>query len=183
MEGTELLLAEREIRQVVLRYCRGVDRGDAELIRDCYHDGATDVHGHYRGGGREFADYVVPVLAQRYAATTHAVHGSLIEWEGQAAHVETYFVACHLSTEPAGQAHLYVFVGRYADLFDNRGDGWRIAHRVVLRDWSVRQPVPEGALARELTEAEAFVAGRRDRDDLAYPEAFARRLAEQRSSE
>jgi hypothetical protein len=67
------LLAEKEIRQVLFRYCRGVDRGDAELIASCYHEGAIDVHGKYRGDGREFGAYAVSVLNQRYQATMHAM--------------------------------------------------------------------------------------------------------------
>jgi hypothetical protein len=176
-----ILADEREIRRVVLRYCRGVDRGDVDLIRSCYHPGSTDAHGNYRGDGQAFADYVVPVLEQRYAVTTHAVHDSLIDLAGASAHVETYFVAYHLSVEPIEQAHLYVFGGRYVDRFERRSD-WRIADRVVIRDWSVRHAVPADALDREVTEAQVFRAGRRDREDLAYPEAFARALSERREN-
>jgi hypothetical protein len=173
----QVLADEREIRRVVLRYCRGVDRGDVELIRSCYHPGSTDVHGNYRGDGRAFADYVVPVLGKRYAATTHAVHDSLIELEDASAHVETYFVAYHLSAEPIDQAHLYVFGGRYVDRFERRASGWAISDRVVVRDWTVRHPLPPDDIRRELDAAQVFHAGRRDRDDLAYPEAFHRWLA------
>ena len=174
----QVLADEREIRRVVLRYCRGVDRGDVELIRSCYHPGSTDVHGNYRGDGRAFADYVVPVLAERYAATTHAVHDSLIDLDGATAHVETYVVAYHLSVEPIEQAHLYVFGGRYVDRFERRDADWRIADRIVLRDWSIRHPVAEDALGRELDEARVFRPGLRSRDDLGYPEALARWLSD-----
>jgi hypothetical protein len=174
--GLRQLLDEREIRRVVLRYCRGVDRGDVELIRSCYHPGSTDTHGRYDGDGQAFADYVVPVLAERYTATMHAVHDSLIELDGPQAHVDTYFVAYHVSVEPADQAHLYVFGGRYVDRFERRDTGWRIAARVVVRDWSIRHPITPEALERELAEGRAFEAGRRDREDLGYPAAFARWL-------
>jgi hypothetical protein len=174
----QVLADEREIRQMILRYCRGVDRGDRELIRSCYHPDSTDVHGNYRGDGQAFADYVVPVLAERYAATTHAVHNMLIDLDGSTAHVETYFVAYHLSAEPTEQAHLYVFGGRYADRFERRETGWRIADRIVVRDWSVRHPIAPDTLAREWDAAQVFHRGRRDRDDLGYPQALGRRLAD-----
>ena len=37
MGDVQLLLAEREVKNVVLRYCRGVDRMDLALVRSCYH--------------------------------------------------------------------------------------------------------------------------------------------------
>ena len=41
-EKVQILLDERDIREVLLRYCRGVDRCDAELISSCYHADAVD---------------------------------------------------------------------------------------------------------------------------------------------
>jgi hypothetical protein len=42
-----ILLAERDIRGVLARYCRGIDRGDYDLVRD-YHSDAIDEHGDVR---------------------------------------------------------------------------------------------------------------------------------------
>jgi hypothetical protein len=172
----QTLLDEREIGRVLLRYCRGVDRGDVEMVRDCYHPGSIDVHGRYSGDGPAFADYAVSVLSERYAATTHHIGTALIELDGDSAHVDTCFVAYHLSVEPIDQAHLYVFSGRYVDRFSRRADQWRIDARVVVRDWSIRHPVPPDALARELEEAKSFISGRRDAGDLGYPDAYSRWL-------
>jgi SnoaL-like domain len=174
--GLQTLLAEREIGRVLLRYCRGVDRGDAEMIRDCYHPGAVDVHGRYSGDGPAFGDYAVGVLTRRYAATTHHIGAPLIELDGDSAHVDTYVVAYHLSVDPLGQAHLYVFGGRYVDRFSRRDGRWRIDARAVVRDWTIRHPVPPDALHRELEEAKSFALGRRDREDLGYPDAYSRWL-------
>jgi len=53
MSDVQLLLAEREIKNVVLRYCRGVDRMDLALVRSCYHPDADDHHGDFAGGVNE----------------------------------------------------------------------------------------------------------------------------------
>src|SRR4051812_2291046 len=45
-----LLLAERLITRVLMRYCQGVDRRDWEMVRSCYHDDAVDNHGAFVGG-------------------------------------------------------------------------------------------------------------------------------------
>jgi hypothetical protein len=39
-----LLAAEREIRAALARYCRGIDRMEAELVRSVYHPDAHDDH-------------------------------------------------------------------------------------------------------------------------------------------
>lgn len=172
MADLETLLAEREIRQILFRYCHGIDRGDARLVESCYHDGAQDVHGKYRGDGKAFGAYAVGVLSGRYAATSHTLGQSLCDVDGDSAHVETYVVAYHLSAEPAQDAHLYVFGGRYVDRFERRDGVWLIATRVVVRDWSVRHALSAEELARQVAEAPAFDGGRRDAGDLGNRAAF-----------
>jgi hypothetical protein len=51
--------AAEAIRQAVLRYCRGVDRLDAELMLSAYHDGATDDHGVFAGSAADLCARVV----------------------------------------------------------------------------------------------------------------------------
>jgi hypothetical protein len=42
------------ITDVHLRYRRGIDRMDWDLVRSCYHPGATDDHGPFRGSVEQF---------------------------------------------------------------------------------------------------------------------------------
>lgn len=51
------LLDQSEIRDVHLRYCRGVDRCDWDLVRSCYYAEAIDEHGFYRGGIDGFIEW------------------------------------------------------------------------------------------------------------------------------
>src|SRR5436190_5706644 len=95
MEGAlRELLDERAIRNVVLTYCRGVDRMDRELVRSCYHDDATEVHGSFTGTIDGYLDWVWHVLS-RYERTQHFVGNLLIELRADRAHVETYGLASH----------------------------------------------------------------------------------------
>lgn len=174
MKGVDALLAEREIREVLARYCRGIDRGDVELVRECYHVDALDEHGRYRGDGRAFAEHAVAVLGDRYVSTMHALHQSLVEFDDAGAHVETYFVAYHAAAEPANERHLYVFGGRYVDRFTRRDGRWRIAHRVVVRDWSRRATYSDDEWAVEQAAGAAFVPPVRSREDVGYPAAMRR---------
>lgn len=156
------LVAKREIEDVVLRYCRGIDRMDRELVRSCYHPDATDEHGSFRGGVDEFLDWVFRLLA-RYESTQHFVGNALIDLAGDAAVAETYGVAWHRSPDPRPQWNL-VTGFRYVDRFERRRDaGWRIARRIAVTEWS-RIDDPE----RRWSPPPGLRTGRRDRSDALY---------------
>ena len=50
------LVDRQAIHDVILRYCRGVDRMDRELLLAAYHSDAIDDHGLFVGGPAAFAD-------------------------------------------------------------------------------------------------------------------------------
>ncbi|MET0378059.1 MAG: nuclear transport factor 2 family protein [Spongiibacteraceae bacterium] len=41
------VIAHIEIRQALVRYCRGVDRSDEAMIRSAFHEDAIDEHGAF----------------------------------------------------------------------------------------------------------------------------------------
>lgn len=53
------LLDEKTIRELLARYCRGVDRCDSALIASCFHPDARDDHGNWLSRGDEVADHIV----------------------------------------------------------------------------------------------------------------------------
>jgi SnoaL-like domain len=160
------LLDEREIRDVLMRYCRGIDRMDRALVRSCYHHGATDSHGSFDGTVDEFLTWVWRVLG-RYTSTMHFLGNVLVEHvAADAARVETYGIAFH-RTDGGDERSNLVTGFRYVDDFTRRDvDGapaWRIARRTAVTEW-VRVaraedtwPIPEGT-----------ITGRRDRRDPVY---------------
>jgi len=161
-EAMAELVAKREIEEVVLRYCRGIDRMDRELVRSCYHPDASEEHGSFYGGVEEFLDWVFRLLA-RYETTMHFVGNVLIELAGDAAVAESYGVAWHRSSDPRPQWNLTTGF-RYLDRFERRGDtGWRIARRIAVTEWS-RVDTPE----HRFTPASGHRRGRRDRGDALY---------------
>jgi hypothetical protein len=125
---------ERAIRQVLLRYSRGIDRRDAELVRSCYHEDATDSHGRFYGTRDEFVEWVIPQLG-RYASTSHFLMNMLIESDGDSALSETYATAYHWADDEADTRGNYIVGFRYIDRFARRHGEWRIAERVVALDW------------------------------------------------
>lgn len=135
---SRMRLADREeIREVLARYFRGVDRRDWDLVRSCYHDDATDEHGSlFQGKAADFIDWVSVWIAETFAVTMHIGGQSLIDLDGEAANVETYAIAMHRTSadETGGQVDLTV-AARLVDRFERRAGRWRIAHRRLIDDW------------------------------------------------
>src|SRR5439155_24900468 len=102
-DSLQLLLDRQAVADVVLRYCRGIDRLDLELVRACYHPDATDEHGTFTGTRDEYVSWVAGVL-ERFTGTMHVVSNQLIGVDGDRAHSETYGVAYHWG-EPLADHH------------------------------------------------------------------------------
>ncbi len=132
-------LADREaIREVLARYCRGIDRCDMTLLKSVYWPEATDDHGTFNGNAWQFAEYVVPALKQM-KQTMHQISNVTIDLDGTCANVETYCVAYHLVAGENGDQEMVVG-GRYVDRFERRDGEWRIAARVYVMDWNQNGP-------------------------------------------
>jgi hypothetical protein len=163
-DALQRLLDDRAIRDVLLRYCRGIDRIDLDLVRACYWPDAVDDHGAFRGG---VDDYLVWIgrLLPRYGVTTHSLTNTLVEWPGPdgIAHVETYGVADHQT--PGGPPELNLTIAfRYLDRFERRNGEWRIADRRCTTEW-VRVNDPGSAFPVD----DRFPrGGRGDRSDPVY---------------
>ena len=158
----EDLLARQEIADVILRYARGIDRLDLELVRSCYHPDAYDDHGAFKGSVDEFVDAAGSFL-QRWTATQHFMGNMLIEVDGSVAKAETYAVAYHRREAEDGTGKDDVMGIRYVDRFEQRGGDWKIAHRVVVTEWRRVDPV-KGAKGR----GQVGVWGRRDATDAIH---------------
>jgi hypothetical protein len=126
-----------EIQQVLYRYCRAVDRGDEALLSSVYHPGAVDRHGAYQGTGEAFAAMLVSSMDRAPRVGQHHITNVLIELDGDAADVESYFLALHpLGDSSSGEASHVPVTGRYLDRFERRDGAWKIADRTVVLDWS-----------------------------------------------
>jgi hypothetical protein len=126
------LQAREDIRTVLYRYCRAVDRGDKELLKSCYHPDGRDDHSFFSGLGWDLADYVIPILAQ-LELSIHSLSNPMIDLQGDRAFVETHWSVIHRIkrgwklTDMCDQ-------GRYLDEFECRNGEWKILNRVMVID-------------------------------------------------
>lgn len=160
----QALLDHQAIRDVVLRYCRGIDRLDLELVRGCYHPDATDDHGSFLGTRDEYVEWVGGVL-MRYTGTMHVVANQLVELDGDVARSETYGVAYHHGDPPADQRRNFTTGFRYVDRFERRDGEWRIATRVAVREWTHTVTAEQQVIIPPERDDRR---GQRDRTDAVY---------------
>jgi hypothetical protein len=160
----QALLDRQAIRDVVLRYCRGIDRLDLELVRACYHPDATDDHGTFRGTRDEYVAWVGTVL-RRFSGTMHLVGNQLVELAGDVARSETYGVAYHHGDPPDDHRCNFTTGFRYVDRFERRDGEWRIATRVAVREWTHTVTAEQQLIIPPEREGRR---GQRDRTDAVY---------------
>jgi hypothetical protein len=158
------VVAQQEIRDVLIRYTRGIDRMDVELVTSSYHPDAHDDHGAFQGGIDAFIDWLRSGVWSYYDTTTHFIGNQLVEVAGDVAHAESYCVAYHRrSTREDEVGHDLVIGLRYVDRMERRDGEWRIADRRCVFDWSRRDPI-----VGEWQLPEQALRGRRDRNDPVY---------------
>ena len=139
-DALQCLLDKREIEELVLRYCRAVDRHDWDALRRLYHDDAIDDHGKLFKGPA--ADYVrwLPTMMAKLRTSAHRVTNHSIVVRGDVAEGEVYIVAHHVKVEPSGGEVQIRTGGRYLDRYTRRDGAWKFQHRMAVMDWNEVQP-------------------------------------------
>jgi len=128
-----------QVTDVPLRYARGVDRRDWELVRSCFGDDAFVDGTRSTGPVDAYLSELRPGV-ERWVATMHVMANQIVSIDGDRATLETYAVAFHWAAAPAGAPspdNLIVGV-RYHDEMARRDGRWVITRRVVSGDWQVQ---------------------------------------------
>lgn len=162
------LIDKQEIREALMRYCRGMDRGDATLALSAFHPDAMDNHTGFDAGVAERIPRVTELAKTAVKWTMHTISNHYIEVDGNKAASEAYLVAYH-RVPHGGHEIDWTLGARYLDRFERRGGEWRIAHRTVVHDWSTSAPVlPHPTGLMQATYLEKSHQGKRSKDDLSY---------------
>jgi hypothetical protein len=157
------LIDKQALHELVLTYCRAIDRRDFVLVRSLYHDDAIDDHGSmFQGGPDEYVAWL-PKMMANFEATVHSISNALFVVAGDRAQGELYSVAYHRTHPPA--ARDIVAGGRYLDHYERRDGAWRFARRALALDWCRIDAVSEAAYAELAASAPA---GRAGADDPSY---------------
>lgn len=164
----EEFLAKEEIRDVLMRYGRGVDRADADLLRTCYHPGAIEEHGStYSGPIEPYLEGAIPRI-RKMGTLAHYICNIHISLEGDKAYVESYLLTFARFEKDDKQFDTFTG-GRICDRFENRGGEWRIAHRKMAFDWNHDMPAQETWCLGLFNPADPrMVMGQKGEGDLSY---------------
>jgi hypothetical protein len=156
------LVDETAIRNLHLRYCRGIDRMDWDLVRSCFHEDAQADYGGFKGDLDAFMAYAKQGVIFQY--TMHFVGNQLVDIDGDIAWAERYTRAFHrvlpTAQSPAMDWNMNL---RYIDRLARSGGEWRIVDRVMITEAMTTasvEAVPDFAAA--------FNVGVRGREDLSY---------------
>jgi hypothetical protein len=153
-----------EIRECMMRYARGMDRRDRELLRSAYHDGAVDDHVGFIGEVDDFIDWAFAYHSTQTRYQHYLLNHS-VELNGDEAHAETYYLFVGTDREPAN--HVTVSGGRYVDRLERRDGRWAIAVRVCVVEWNAESTslITDEVIAMM---ADSMKVARHDRTDPSY---------------
>jgi ketosteroid isomerase-like protein len=128
------LLDKQAIKEVLLRYARGVDRCDREALASVFFPDAVVVRGDRETSAVDLPDRFLARAREIYDSCFHQVTNFLITIDGDRARSEAYVVA--ISTYHEGDREFQRSRGlRWIDQFERRAGEWRIVHRVAVGDW------------------------------------------------
>jgi ketosteroid isomerase-like protein len=154
------LVNRQAILDCLLRCARGIDRLDEQLVLSAFHDDAVDYHNSHTGNPAEFVAWFW-ARQERRISCQHYITNSTIDFDGDVAHVETYFLA---TNRQQGEESMDLSGGRYVDRFERRGGEWKIAVRQVVPEWKLT-----GDCSRTVSALVQQQAGHsRDRSDVSY---------------
>ena len=134
-KALEALIAKDEIRDLVMAYCRAIDRKDFDMLETLYHPGAGDEHGCNPTGTA--AEFFTVLRATTGPAITlhHNITNHYIKVDGDRAEGEAYLVGYHVIERDDGVRYGFLLGGRYLDRYERRGGVWKFSHRQVAADW------------------------------------------------
>ena len=162
------LLDERDIREVLMRYCTGVDRCDRELIVGCFHPDALDDHGSWICIGSQIADLITQRLRPGEDSAMHFLGNVRVEVQGDTAFAESYLLAFRAFQKDA-KPYTRTRALRFVDRLERRKGEWRISERVAVDDWNRVDEV-----VQEQPESTKFRYGSKNREDPVYAIRFGR---------
>lgn len=167
----ETMLARQDINDCIMRYARGIDRGDVDLLLSCYWDDAHEIHGPaYNGPAVPYLREAAKRMKVNKPVMQHFIGNVHIDLDADpdVAWVESYILTFARFAKD-GTDYDTLTGARAHDRFERRNGEWRIAHRQAVFDWNSDRPSTETwCLGLFDTAHPDMVMGAKAPDDLTY---------------
>lgn len=127
------LVQKNKITENLMKYCRGQDRKELELVKSTYWPDATDNHGSFVGNGHDFCEMAYEGQKKSGHSAIHHCSNVLIELLGNQAKCESAFL--YVMIHPTRNVTQFL-AGRYKDLCEQRDGEWKVLRRTCIFDWA-----------------------------------------------
>lgn len=156
------LLAREQIRQLLYRYPRGLDRLDRDILLSIGHESATvEFRGMFSGSWEKFVDWLMSAHSTMLY-NRHTIGNILMEVQGAVAVSETTATANLLVRRQDGRIEDRTVHSRYLDRWRLDAGRWSLAHRLTLRDLRCVRLMTEQELAASTEYVHAADVGKSD---------------------
>jgi ketosteroid isomerase-like protein len=143
-DAVKAMLDERAINRLVLDYAEAVDRLDEPLLRRIFTADAVLEGPGWRFEGIEQICTIFPIMKDSFVSSWHATHQQTIHLNGDSATGETYCAGRHLQKGGYADNQLLTMIIRYHDSFVRLAEGWRMASRKEIVDWTEITTIQSG---------------------------------------
>lgn len=138
-QNLQAMIDKGEVKDLIYRMARGLDRIDETLLRSVFHHEATLDFGPgvFQGSSNDYIHWAIGVMNQ-VRSSHHMITNIQTTLEGDIALTESYCHAHFRMDKPTGRED--IFIGsRYLDRFERHPAGpsgvWKVMHRKQIIDW------------------------------------------------
>ena len=127
----ERIRAELDCTRLLHAYGRAVDWQDRDGLAGLFWPDARIDLGFFTGGGAEAIEFLL-ANAARSQRRFHATSNIMLRIDGASAFADSCCMTHAVGELEAGGLGWQLFIGRYIDRIERRGDQWRFAERRFL---------------------------------------------------
>ncbi len=171
-------LTDRQlIHNVYLRYMRGFDRNDVQLMRSAFWPDCQINYAYQSNTLDEFIKRHLEFHMAKLSSWGHLITNETVDVNGDVAHVETYVTGLFMpkKDESFGRENTIV-AGRYIDRLDRRDGEWRISVREFVPYFKIKADADPEAFDPYINATKSACAmGAWDRRDPSYVRPLKRR--------
>ena len=165
----QALLDKKAIEEVLLKFLRGCDRNDPDLVERAYWpDGWEDHGGTFDGPASEWVA-VVKERLPKAGLMNHMAMNMVIDLTGPTTAIAECYILTASRLTVKGNEFDTRTLARCVDHMEKRGDEWRIKRRTMCWEWNEEHELSETWARGAITKDSSLLRrGGKKPDDILY---------------